>query len=126
MDYRQVTNLIRERELRSVTGATPENTVNSYLHRLTQNERVEAVVKGMFAVPEKAEAFRQRVVAAEAAALAEVSDPNHFTVKAYGLYWDRDLVNWRPTPNSSQAQLLGSQGLGRSEFRRPRRHILAA
>ena len=67
-------------------------------------------VGGMYALQEIAESFEEKAAAEEAAALAAAADPDRFTLKAYGLYWDRDAVDWDPTPNSRQAQLTGSRG----------------
>ena len=112
LSYNDITTQIEVRRLRTLTGNTPAATVNSVLNSLakTEGSTVVAMGGGMYALPEIAERFEAKAAEEEAAELAAAADPDRFTLKAYGLYWDRSKVNWEPTPNSERAQLIGSRG----------------
>ena len=58
LDYNEITRLIGEKELRSLSGATPANTVNSNLTSLTEERRVERIERGLYALPQKAEQYK--------------------------------------------------------------------
>lgn len=103
LHYTEITRLIGERGLRALTGANPAYTVRSALSALENDQRVVRAGRGLFALPTVAQSVQQEVDAAEADAEAAAESPDRLTVKAYGLYWDRRLVDW------SQSQLWGQQ-----------------
>ena len=117
MHYRAVAEAIVEQGLTRSVGATPPSQANSALRGLLKSGSVaEAEGIGMYALPEIVQQERQEADQAEEAAAAAVIDDSRLTVKAFGLYWSRTLVDWTPTPNSRQAQLLGDAGAGPVNF----------
>jgi hypothetical protein len=105
LDYNEVTRQIGERGYRELTGATPVNTVNRVLGELIAEGRAVRTGPGLYAVPSIAERAETALAAEEIAAEEAASDPERLTVKAYGLYWDRRLVDWSP----ARGQLWGQQ-----------------
>ena len=105
LDYNEITRRIGERGLRTLTGATPATTVNRVLGTLVSDDKVVRTGRGLYALPETARRSEEEEAAAETAAEAAVADPQRLTVKAYGLYWDRNLVDWNPV----KGKLWGQQ-----------------
>ena len=105
LDYNQITNLIGERSLRKLTGATPASTVSSNLGTLVSQGEVVRTGRGLYALPETAERNRKEEAAEEQASEEKAADPERLTVKAYGLHWDRNIVDWSPV----RGQLWGQQ-----------------
>ena len=105
LHYAEITRKIGEDGLRSLTGATPQDTVAGNLSRLRQEQRVVRTGSGNWALPETAEQTAAEEAAEEEEAVAATGDPSKFTVKAYGLYWDRSLVEW----SQARGQLWGQQ-----------------
>ena len=103
LDYLTITSQIGERGLRTLTGATPASTVSSNLGALVASGDVVRVGRGLYALPETAERTREEEAADEQASEEAAADPERLTVKAYGLYWDRNMVDW------SRRQLWGQQ-----------------
>ena len=108
LDYNVVTRLIGERELRTLTGATPERTVNKELQGMVEDGEVVRTSTGHYAFADKARLFQNAAIARIVEAEAAADDTLRLTVKAYGLYWGRNLVDWEP----ASGQLLGSGGAG--------------
>ena len=117
MHYRAVSERIVEQELTRSVGATPAGQANYALRSLMKSGAVaQAEGTGMYALPEVVEHEREEAARAEDEAAEAVTDDSRLTVKAYGLYWDRELVDWTPGPTSRQAQLLGDAGSGPVNF----------
>ena len=95
----------------------PASQANSALRSLVKEGAVAAAdERGMYALPAIVQQEREEAAQAEEEAEAAVADDTRLTVKAYGLYWGRNLVDWSPTPASKQAQLLGNAGSGNVNF----------
>ena len=117
MHYRAVAERIVEQSLTRSVGATPPSQANYALRSLMKSGAVaEAEGAGMYAMPEIVQQEREEADQAEEDAAAAVIDDSRLTIKAYGLYWSRNLVDWTPGPNSRQAQLLGDAGSGPVNF----------
>ena len=117
MHYRAVADRIVDQRLTRSVGATPPSQANYALRSLMKSGAVaQAEGPGMYALPEIAEQERQEADRVEDDAVAAVTDDSRLTVKAYGLYWNRNLVDWTPGPSSRQAQLLGDAGSGWVNF----------
>ena len=110
LHYREITSLIGERGLRTLTGANPPYNVRSALYALENDGRVARTGRGLFALPTVAHRDEEQAKAAESEAERAAQDATRLTVKAYGLYWSRSLVNWETSPNSKSARLWGSAG----------------
>ena len=105
MDYNEITRQIDETGLRTLTGATPATTVNRTLCILLEQGKVVRTGRGLYAVQETAKRSEEQEAAEEIAAEKAAADPNQLTVKAYGLYWARNIVDWDPV----RGQLWGQQ-----------------
>lgn len=110
LHYREITSLIGEQGLRTLTGANPPYNVRSALYALENDGRVVRAGRGLFALPTVAHRNEEQAKVAESEAESAVQDATRLTVKAYGLYWSRGLVNWETSPNSKSARLLGNAG----------------
>ena len=106
LHYNEITRQIGEQGLRKLTGATPAMTVNSNLRSLKNEQKVTQRGSGVYAVPEVAEQLKKKESDEETEAEEAVTNPERLTVKAYGLYWSRSLVNWEKPKNG---QLWGRQ-----------------
>ena len=110
LKYDAITQIIGERGLRSLTGATPANTVNSYLNGMTNpshqwyDSRVEKVGRGVYQLataddaipsdePEEDDILEEEETAGSSNQIVRVA--------AFGLYWEKAKVKW------NASQLLG-------------------
>ena len=102
LHYLEITERIIRGQLRRDLGQTPERTVSA---RLTQTLLpagiVERTASGVYSIAETKQPPDPATVA-----LAKEEDAL-IRVAAYGLYWDRDKVNWNPGQGRKK-QLLGS------------------
>ena len=105
LNYNQITDLIEAGRLRTMTGATPATTVNRQLGMMVSEGEVVRTGRGEYALPETAKQFEVAEAVQEQEADAAVVDPNKLTVKTYGMYWDRNIVDWTPV----RGQLWGQQ-----------------
>lgn len=96
LDYNEITRQISERGLRTLTGATPASTVNRALGASVVEQKVVRTGRGLYALRETAKRSEEEEAAEEKAAVEAAADPQRLTVKAYGLHWDRTLVDWNP------------------------------
>lgn len=113
LKYDTITQIIGERGIRTLTGATPAITVNAYLSNMTNpdhqwyDERISRLGRGWF------EFIRDDAVSAVEAdhddlddqdADEEAENPNKIVrVSAFGLYWEKGQVSWR------SREILGRQ-----------------
>ena len=110
LHYQRITEIIGERGLRALTGATPATTVNSYLNSMTKDkegnswydERIRKVERGVFQFVSDGdfEAPEQELDDID----DEEQDGNPdliVQVPAFALHWDRANVHW------PSGQLLG-------------------
>ena len=113
MHYREIANQIVSSNLTKSVGATPAHQANSALRSLVKAGKVAALEgAGMYALPEVANKERQHAEAEDDADFEAATDTNRLTVKAYGLYWSRALVDWDP----ANGRLLGSAGSTTIDF----------
>ena len=112
LHYQEITRRIGELGLRELTGATPAQTVNKELNLSIQAELVQSTGRGWYALPSIAKRAQETSIAEETEAEAAVADPERLTVKAYGLYWSRTLVDWEP----ANGKLFGNAGAAPVDF----------
>ena len=105
LHYTEVGDRIAEQGLTRSVGATPANSANVALNKLAKSGIIEKVGRGVFAISEVA---RQITDVDSDDDNTVVSDIGRLTVNAYGLYWDRNSVDWEATTNNRQ--LLGAAG----------------
>lgn len=104
LHYTEVEREIIRRDLKSKT-ATSQATTNSALRNLLSKSGKNGVreiynQKGVYAIASLGEKLNQQLREEEAAENGE----NRITVKALGLFWERNRVNW-----NSGNKLLGQQ-----------------
>ena len=105
LDYKDITAKIGERGLKELTGATPAGTVNRNLRTFVSEGKAVCTKRGLYALPDIAKRFEEQEADEETAAEEMAADPEQLTVKAYGLYWDRNMVDWNPV----RGKLWGQQ-----------------
>ena len=108
--YREVSNRIVQQGLTRSVGVKPAKQTNVALHRLLRQGRVVKLDRGIFALPTIANQMLQDT---GEEIEADSSDPERLTVKAYGLYWSRDLVDWEAT---GPGKLLGHRSVTQVDF----------
>lgn len=104
LNYTDIANRIAERQLRPV-GANPKGSVAVHLSQSLQNpdSPFQRVGHGLYALRET---LRQPIVTTPQAAAAIATDESKTgALRAFGMYWRRNLVDWGPT----QPELLGLQ-----------------
>lgn len=95
LHYQNITNLIGERRLRSLTGANPADTVRGTLNRIVNNEqgsRIRRVGNGVFEVVDPSNSLPD--TEEDDADRIEEDNEDDVRVHAFGLYWEKDKVNW--------------------------------
>lgn len=110
MHYADIADEIVTKQLRKKVGATPASTVNVAIHESIKKEaddspfvkvgKGEFVLKGALPQPEAAETGQQ------AAQIEEEKDTGGI-IKAFGMYWQRNWVEWTIKP-----ALMGQQQEG--------------
>ena len=115
LHYREITQLIGDRGLKSLSGATPDMTVNSRLHSMLEpnhslfDDRIRKTGKGTFEFlnPDSVQPEEEPTIDDE----EQDHDPNHIVrVPAYGLYWEKEKVRW------GSGDILGRLAKGATVF----------
>ena len=127
LHYQRITELIGERGLRKLSGATPANSVVGYLSRMTTegnliyDERIQRVARGVYVFADPTNP------APEPQQDEDVADTEEFdtidegqsatasqivSVPAFGLYWEKAKVNW----GRGSSGILGRQAAGSEEI----------
>jgi hypothetical protein len=117
MHYADIATGIQKRGLRSKVGATPAATVNVVIHDSIKKEGVgspfvkvgtgEFILKSTFPQVHKAPSGHTAAAANEEAAAEEAAETGGI-IKAFGMFWRRDWVDWTTRP-----VLFGQQQEGR-------------
>ena len=117
LHYTEIAELIAERGYRKSLGATPQDTVSANITTdLNTNKD-----KSIFARVDKGYYILRKFLSETDDVLIDNSEPqiindkvvtidNHKIINAYGIYWNRELVHWKSTPD-----LLGIQQVGASD-----------
>ena len=115
LHYTEIAELIAERGYRKSLGATPQDTVSANLttdiNTNKENSIFAKVDKGFYIlrkflretaeiIPEETEAIiiDDKIVEVE----------NYKIINAFGIYWNKELVHWRTTPDLLGIQLVGA------------------
>ena len=118
LNYQEITELIGERGLRTLTGAIPANIVNRSLSALTREGKVRRTARGVFQIvdpqnplPDAQEELsgiddEEELLEHDSSSLE--SGVQKFRVAAYGLYWERERVKF----GRGSGGVLGRQGAG--------------
>lgn len=117
LHYTAIAELIAERGYRKSLGATPQDTVSANLTTDINTNKE----KSIFAKVDKGYYILRKFLNVTDDSLIDDSEPqiinnkvvtkdNHKIVNAFGIYWNRNLVHWKSTPD-----LLGIQQVGATE-----------
>lgn len=122
MDYKDITDIILQRRLKTTSGVTPSRTVNSYL--TTYTDLFYRADEGVYGLTKEGKKYQidsiqnidpvqniQEIALEETEEEQELnaqieSDLSHKIIKIYGMYWDRKLIDW----NHTTPKLLGRDG----------------
>ena len=107
--YRDITTMIGERGLRSLTGAKPADTVRGAINRMINEAgnphygKILRIGSGVFELVNTSDQDSPEE-SAEDDDFSE--DDSRIRVSSYGLYWEREKVNW------NKGMVLGRQTSG--------------
>lgn len=111
LHYQQITEQILSRGLRSTYGATPSATVNAQIAGSIKHDGSTSpfmrVAKGTFALRAKSDEPVTELV-------EELSED---VIRAFGMYWQRELVVWRSRPRIFGRQQVGAKSVDFGEQR---------
>jgi HB1, ASXL, restriction endonuclease HTH domain len=106
LHYREITERILTRGLKTTDGATPDATVNAQMSTSIKHDGAASpyirVGKGTFAL--RQQTLQPQVAEPEPEGADEV-------IRAFGMYWQRDLVVWRRQPKLFGRQQVGAKGV---------------
>ena len=102
---------IAQQHLTRSVGSTPTQQASVALRSLLKQGKIEQVGR-LYAIPQIADQARQEAEAEYEADYVAPTDSSRLSVKAYGLYWRRNLVDWTPT----NGKLLGNSGSDPIDF----------
>lgn len=110
LHYQRITEIIGERGLRTLTGASPATTVNSYLNSMTKqghssyDDRVRKVGRGVYEFASNGDLVIPEPEVDDIDDDEQDSNPDRIVrVPAFALYWDKDKVKW------NSGQILGRE-----------------
>ena len=102
LHYRRITEIIGERGLRTLSGATPELTVSSQLSRMIDeghpfyDERIRKVGLGVFQLASSGDVTVPEQKPDDLDGKEQDSNPDMIVqVPAFALRWDRHKVDWK-------------------------------
>ena len=117
LHYQTITGLIGDLGLRELSGATPATTVSSHLGSMMNPEhsmfdrRIKKISRGVFEFVEPSDTTPEPEPEPEVDEIDEElieSGDRIIGVPAYGLYWEKDKVNW----GRGSSGILGRQAAG--------------
>jgi predicted GIY-YIG superfamily endonuclease len=117
LHYTEIAELIAERGYRKALGATPQDTVSANLTTDINTKKENSI----FAKTDKGCYILRKFLNQPDDNLIDDSEPEivndkivtkdtHKIINAFGIYWNRNLVNWK-----SQPDLFGIQQIGATE-----------
>lgn len=117
LHYTDIAELIAERGYRKSLGATPSDTVSANMttdiNTNKENSIFAKVDKGIYILRKFLDNSSQLVTEeteAEIVTTQKTIKERYKIINAFGIYWNRNLVHWKTTPD-----LLGVQQIGASE-----------
>ncbi len=117
LHYTEIAKLIAERGYRKSLGATPQDTVSANITTDINTNKEKSIFakvdRGIFILRKFLDASSQ-LLTEEAEMPKEIAQKitkeSYKLINAFGIYWNRNLVHWKTTPD-----LLGIQQIGASE-----------
>lgn len=117
LHYTEIAELIAERGYRKSLGATPQDTISANMTTDINTNKEKSIFakvdKGIYILRKFLDDSSQLVIdeiEAEIIVTQKTIKERFKIVNAFGIYWNRNLVHWKTTPD-----LLGIQQIGASE-----------
>lgn len=117
LHYTDIAELIAERGYRKALGATPQDTVSANMTTDINTNKEKSIFakvdKGIYILRKFLDnsSLLVTVETEEDLIVTEKTKKEHYKIiNAFGIYWNRNLVHWKTTPD-----LLGIQQIGASE-----------
>lgn len=117
LHYTDIAELIAERGYRKSLGATPQDTVSANMTTDINTNKEKSIFakvdKGIYILRKFLDDSSELVneeTEDEIATTEKVKKERYKIINAFGIYWNRNLVHWKTTPD-----LLGIQQIGASE-----------
>lgn len=117
LHYTDIAELIAERGYRKSLGATPQDTVSANMTTDINTNKEKSIFakvdKGIYILRKFLDDSSELVseeTEDEIVTTEKVKKERYKIVNAFGIYWNRNLVHWKTTPD-----LLGIQQIGASE-----------
>jgi hypothetical protein len=114
MHYTEIADEIIKRQLRKDVGATPASTVNVIIHESIKNEKEDSpfvkVARGEFVLKQKTSQMTETSEGA-ATATEEEKEETGGIIKAFGMFWRRDWVDWMTKPRIMGQQQEGADSV---------------
>ena len=108
MHYTEIAQLVAERGYRKSLGATPQDTVSAQvsidINRNGSNSIFLRIDKGIYSLRD---IIYTENTGTEQTAIS-ITTERIQAIKAFGIYWNRDLVHWKSSPDLLGAQLEGA------------------
>lgn len=118
LHYTAIAELIAKRGYRKSLGATPQDTVSANLTTDINTNKEKSIFakvdRGYYILRKFLDDSSQLLTdddeAKEVLSKEKTKKESHKIINAFGIYWNRNLVHWKTTPD-----LLGIQQIGASE-----------
>jgi len=117
LHYTDIAELIAERGYRKSLGATPQDTVSANMTTDINNNKEKSIFakvdKGIYILRKFLDDSSQLVteeIEDELIVTEKIKKERYKIINAFGIYWNRNFVHWKTTPD-----LLGIQQIGASE-----------
>lgn len=115
LHYTEIAEFIAERGYRKSLGATPQDTVSANLTTDINTNKENSI----FAKVDKGFYILRKFLNESAEIIPEVTEAiivddeiveieNYKIINAFGIYWNKELVHWRTTPDLPGIQLIGA------------------
>lgn len=117
LHYKDIAELIAERGYRKALGATPSDTVSANMTTEINSYKEKSIFakvdRGIYILRKFLDDSSQLATEeteVEVTSTQKAQKERYKIINAFGIYWNRNLVHWKTTPD-----LLGIQQIGASE-----------
>lgn len=121
LHYTLIAELIAERGYRKSLGATPQDTVNANLTTDINANKEKSIFakvdRGIYILRKFLDDSSQLLTDDEETKETDTSNetkstkPKKKIINAFGIYWNRNLVHWKTTPDLLGIQQIGATGV---------------
>lgn len=117
LHYKDIAELIAERGYRKALGATPSDTVSANMTTEINSYKEKSIFakvdRGIYILRrflDNSSQLATEETEVEIASTQKAKKERYKIINAFGIYWNRNLVHWKTTPD-----LLGIQQIGASD-----------